>query len=193
MKSQAKTTPKKRKADELANSHLTEAQIDSINQAWEEAPPNDPILILLKWNPALITANGPGNLILLLIILPLLPPKIPYFFIFLQFATLNIVQGQVVNHILSNGGEDPPNSGFIFHFQSYAALVNCRQSLRNVVPIAFIFQQLLCTQIFLSFPLLFRWQRLGLFSKRQSYQLIFKKMILFFVYYLYNTFLMAIK
>ena len=166
MKSQAKTTPKKRKADESAtstdvekespevqtqkaklfsglNSHLTEAQIDSINQAWEEAPPNDPILIL-KWNPALITANGPGNLILLLIILPLLPPKIPYFFIFLQFATLNIVQGQVVNHILSNGGEDPPNSGFIFHFQSYAALVNCRQSLRNVVPIAFIFQQLLC-------------------------------------------------
>lgn len=48
-----------------------------------------------------------------------------------------IVQQQVINHILGNGGSDPQNSGFIFHFQSYQQMITCRDSMRITVPAAF--------------------------------------------------------
>ena len=40
-------------------------------------------------------------------------------------------------HILANGGEDPQNSRFIFHFKSYVSLMHCRDSMRITVPEAF--------------------------------------------------------
>jgi len=47
------------------------------------------------------------------------------------------VQNQVVAHILANGGSDTQNSGYIFHFRTFQALMACRDAMRAPIPAAF--------------------------------------------------------
>ena len=68
----------------------------------------DEIILILNWNP-----------------------------IWLQNQANLIVQVQVTAYILANGGTDPKNSGFIYHFQSYQTLLECRDSMRLAIPAAF--------------------------------------------------------
>jgi hypothetical protein len=46
-------------------------------------------------------------------------------------------KGPVIAAILANGGADPKNSGFIYHFNTYDQLMLCRDTLQVVAPQAF--------------------------------------------------------
>jgi hypothetical protein len=63
-------------------------------------------------------------------------------FQYLRYSMLHhmcVVQTQVVNHIMQNGGSDPKGSGFIFHFREFGDVIDCRDSMRIAVPAAFHF------------------------------------------------------
>ena len=68
----------------------------------------DEIILVLNWNP-----------------------------IWLQNQANLIVREKVNAYILAYGGTDPKDSGFIYHFQSYQTLSDCRDSMRLAIPAAF--------------------------------------------------------
>lgn len=43
----------------------------------------------------------------------------------------------VIEALLNHGGQDPQDSRFIFHFNTYAELIQCRDALREITPQAF--------------------------------------------------------
>jgi hypothetical protein len=46
-------------------------------------------------------------------------------------------QQAITQFILANGGSDPRDSNFIFHFQTYTSLIGCRDAMRVPHPEAF--------------------------------------------------------
>lgn len=56
-----------------------------------------------------------------------------------MFHHMYVVQRQVINHIMQNGGSDPNGSGFIFHFREFGDVMDCRDSMSIAVPAAFHF------------------------------------------------------
>lgn len=53
------------------------------------------------------------------------------------FLAQNAVQEQVIEYIVSSGGDDAKESGFIFHFQSFQDLLECRDSMQDQIDEAF--------------------------------------------------------
>lgn len=56
-----------------------------------------------------------------------------------MFHPVHVVQNQVINHIMQNGGSDPEGSGFIFHFREFRDVMHCRNSMKTAIPGAFHF------------------------------------------------------
>ena len=59
--------------------------------------------------------------------------KLQYVFV----RTFSKVQRQVVEYICGNGGNDTKESGFIFHFQTFQELLECRDTMQDEIEEAF--------------------------------------------------------
>jgi len=150
-------SPESNKCNNVENdnilSYFTADEQTFIKNAFDSTCANldDPILLVLHWNPE-----------------------------WLQNEANSIVRDQAITHFLANGATDSEVSGFLFHFQTYQSLLQCRDSLRVTVPNAFHYSPTLVAQFSINTPLPIPMAHAWIIMKTQVMATDYRKDIAFF-------------
>ena len=150
-----KDSPESSKCNNVENdnilSYFTATEQTFMKNAFSRANLENPILVL-HWNPE-----------------------------WLQNEANLIVRDQAITHFLANGATDSEGSGFLFHFQTYQSLLQCRDSLRVTVPNAFHYSPTLVAQFGINTPLPIPMAHAWIIMKTQVMATDYRKDIAFFV------------